>query len=89
MNTIKNLQIKLIPSLFFFMKASAYFPIMFSAFNPESVELVDQLIPRNKHYTYSDHHGHWRKFSYGMYVLAGSDAARLSMDEKFVGWYVV
>lgn len=21
-----------------------------------------------------------------MYVIAGSDAARLSMDEKFVGW---
>ncbi len=30
--------------------------------------------------------GYWRKSSYGMYAIAGSDAKRLSMDEKFVGW---
>eukprot|EP00536_Pseudo-nitzschia_multiseries_P011109 jgi/Psemu1/289499/fgenesh1_pg.363_\ len=69
-----------------FPKASAYFPIMFSAYDPKSVELVDKFIPRNSRYKYSDHHGHWRKFSFGMYVIAGSDAAHLSMDENFVGW---
>ncbi len=66
--------------------ASAYFPIMFSAFDPESVELVDRVMPRIKRYEFSEHHGHWRKYSFGMYVVAGSDAARLSMDENFVGW---
>eukprot|EP00535_Pseudo-nitzschia_heimii_P009643 CAMPEP_0197191986 /NCGR_PEP_ID=MMETSP1423-20130617/24345_1 /TAXON_ID=476441 /ORGANISM="Pseudo-nitzschia heimii, Strain UNC1101" /LENGTH=732 /DNA_ID=CAMNT_0042644787 /DNA_START=264 /DNA_END=2462 /DNA_ORIENTATION=- len=69
-----------------FPNASAYFPIMFSQFDPDSVKLVDQFIPRNKRYSFSEHHGHWRKFSFGMYVLAGSDVARLSMDENFVGW---
>ena len=62
---------------------------MFSAYDPESVELVDQFIPRTKRNTFSSHHGHWREFSYGMYAIAGSDVAQLSMDEKFVGWYVV
>jgi len=70
------------------IEASAYFPIMFSAYDPDSVELVDQFIPRNKRFTFSEHHGHWRKFSFGMYVIAGSDAPQLSMDENFVGWYV-
>jgi len=69
-----------------FPNASAYFPIMFSAYDPDSVELVDQLMPRNKHYTFSEHHGHWRKYSFGMYVIAGSDAAHLYMDESFIGW---
>jgi len=69
-----------------FPNASAYFPIMFSAYDPDSIKLVDQLMPRKKHHTFSDHHGHWRKHSFGMYVIAGSDAAHLSMDENFVGW---
>mmetsp|Transcript_18236 Transcript_18236/g.45313 ORF Transcript_18236/g.45313 Transcript_18236/m.45313 type:complete len:794 (-) Transcript_18236:60-2441(-) len=69
-----------------FPNASAYFPIMFSAYDPEAVELVDKVMPRLKRYEYSEHHGHWRKYSFGMYVVAGSDAARLSMDENFVGW---
>lgn len=69
-----------------FPQSSAYFPIMFSEFNPDSVELVDQFFPRAKQFKFSNHHGHWRQFSYGMYVIAGSDAPRLSMDESFVGW---
>lgn len=87
---LKMLILTSTPDCFYFIsiEASAYFPIMFSAYDPESVELVDQLIPRTKRNTFSDHHGHWRKFSFGMYVIAGSDAARLSMDENFVGWYV-
>mmetsp|Transcript_15235 Transcript_15235/g.35111 ORF Transcript_15235/g.35111 Transcript_15235/m.35111 type:complete len:813 (+) Transcript_15235:81-2519(+) len=69
-----------------FPKASAYFPIMFSAYDPKSVKLVDKFIPNNSRYRFSNHHGHWRKFSFGMYVIAGSDAPHLSMDENFVGW---
>jgi len=69
-----------------FPNASAYFPIMFSAYDPKSVEIVDKFIPNNKRYRFSYHHGNWRKFSFGMYVIAGSDAPHLSMDENFVGW---
>jgi Chondroitin N-acetylgalactosaminyltransferase len=69
-----------------FPQAAAYFPIMFSEFNPDAVKVVDQFFPSMKKYKFSDHHGHWRKFSYGMYVIAGSDAPRLTMDESFVGW---
>ena len=61
---------------------------MFSAYDPETVELVDQVMPKTKQNTHSEHHGHWRKYSFGMYVIAGSDAAKLSMNENFVGWYV-
>jgi hypothetical protein len=68
--------------------ASAYFPIMFSAYNPQSVDLVNEFMPQSKKWTYSDHKGHWRKFSFGMYVIAGSDAKHLTMNEDFVGWYV-
>ncbi|KAG7367926.1 chondroitin N-acetylgalactosaminyltransferase [Nitzschia inconspicua] len=69
-----------------FPQSAAYFPIMWSEFNPESVKLVNQFFPALKRSKFSIHHGHWRQFSYGMYVIAGSDAARLSMDESFVGW---
>jgi len=69
-----------------FPNSSAYFPIMFSAFEPESVELVDKFQPQTKQWRFSKHHGDWRIFSFGMYVLAGSDAAQLTMDESFVGW---
>jgi hypothetical protein len=71
-----------------FPQSSAYFPIMFSSYNPQSVDLVDRFIPQSKKWTYSEHHGHWRKFSFGMYVIAGSDAPHLTMNEDFVGWYV-
>jgi hypothetical protein len=69
-----------------FPKASAYFPIMWSAYNPEAVALVDKFIPRLRDSIFSQHHGYWRSSSYGMYVIAGSDAPHLLMDEKFVGW---
>jgi hypothetical protein len=71
-----------------FPQKAAYFPIMWSEFNPDSVEVVDQFFPSIKRYKFSIHHGHLRQFSYGMYVIAGSDAPRLTMDESFVGWYV-
>jgi hypothetical protein len=69
-----------------FPKASAYFPIMWSAYNPEVVALVDEFMPRQRDSIFSQHHGYWRTSSYGMYVIAGSDAPHLLMDEKFVGW---
>jgi hypothetical protein len=86
---IKRLNIVAHCSFSFLIEASAYFPIMFSAFEPESVELVDKFQPQTKQWRFSKHHGDWRIFSFGMYVLAGSDAAQLTMDESFVGWYVV
>lgn len=69
-----------------FPGAAAYFPIMWSEFNPETVDLADKFLTESAQWKFTDHHGYWRKSSFGMYVIAGSDAARLSMDEKFVGW---
>ncbi|KAL3909827.1 MAG: hypothetical protein SGILL_007930, partial [Bacillariaceae sp.] len=69
-----------------FPQTAAYFPIMWSQYNPETVDLVDEFMPKLKKSKFSEHHGHWRKFSFGMYVIAGSDAANLAMDETFVGW---
>lgn len=72
--------------MFAFPGASAYFPIMWSEFNPETVKLADQFMTQSAQWKFTDHHGYWRKSSYGMYVMAGSDAKVLKMDEKFVGW---
>jgi hypothetical protein len=69
-----------------FPQSAAYFPIMWSQYSPETVDLVDEFMPKLKQSKFSEHHGHWRKFSFGMYAIAGSDAARLAMDESFVGW---
>ncbi|KAG7345067.1 chondroitin N-acetylgalactosaminyltransferase [Nitzschia inconspicua] len=66
-----------------FPRSAAYFPIVWSEFNPESVKLVQRIFNSPK---VKNHSGEWRKFGYGMYVIAGSDAARLSMDESFEGW---
>ncbi|KAG7345409.1 chondroitin N-acetylgalactosaminyltransferase [Nitzschia inconspicua] len=66
-----------------FPRSAAYFPIVWSEFNPESVKLVQRIFNQPK---VKNHSGEWRKFGYGMYVIAGSDAARLSMDESFEGW---
>jgi hypothetical protein len=71
---------------FAFPGASAYFPIMWSEFNPETKQLTDRFLPQSAPWIFTDHHGYWRKSSYGMYVIAGSDAKRLRMNEKFVGW---
>jgi len=72
--------------MFAFPGASAYFPIMWSEYNPETAELTDRFLPGSAKWYYTDHHGYWRKSSYGMYVMAGSDAKVLKMNEKFVGW---
>jgi len=44
---------------------------------------------KNPNYTlpqYSQHRGHWRPYSKGMYVLHGPDAAKLLYDTSFEGW---
>jgi hypothetical protein len=69
-----------------FPKSAVYFPIMWSAFNPEVVAIVDEFMPRQSNVMFSEHHGYWRRSSYGMYVIAGSDAPHHLMDERFVGW---
>ncbi|KAG7367927.1 chondroitin N-acetylgalactosaminyltransferase [Nitzschia inconspicua] len=66
-----------------FPSSAAYFPIVWSEFNPESIKLVERFFNRPM---ITAHSGQWRPFGFGMYVIAGSDAARLSMDESFEGW---
>lgn len=80
----------------------SYFPIVFSEYNPNTVQMVqDFLFPKerrnNKNHMgeeddtrmlppFSDHRGLWRDFGYGMYALAGSDVKRFRFDESFLGW---
>ncbi|CAB9521712.1 Chondroitin sulfate N-acetylgalactosaminyltransferase 2 [Seminavis robusta] len=74
----------------------AYFPIVFSEFNPETVQLVqDFLYPSNTKTgdnepqmlpPFSRHRGLWRDFGYGMYVLTGGDAKRFRFNEEHQGW---
>ena len=78
---------------------AAYFPIVWSAYNPQSVQLVAEQMAREKQIPLSDHQaveallpehsehrGHWRIWGKGMYVMRGSDARRLKYDTKFEGW---
>jgi len=68
---------------------TVYFPIVWSAYNPKSVELVEadfrqkgQDLP-----AYSEHRGHWRPYGKGMYVLSGPDALLLNYDAfTHQGW---
>jgi len=69
-----------------FPGATAYFPIMWSEYNPETRELADKFYPNIKQYYFNEHHGYWRKWSFGMYAIAGSDANYLKMNEGFEGW---
>jgi hypothetical protein len=79
----------------------AYFPIVFSEYNPWTVQLVqDYLYPplssdkkrKEKEAAhqllppFSEHRGLWRDFGYGMYVLAGVDAKRFQFNEQYQGW---
>lgn len=66
------------------LEGAAYFPIVFSAYNPKGVELVTEKLGNLP--KYSQHRGHWRDRGTGMYVLRGSDAALFEFDEKFEGW---
>jgi hypothetical protein len=69
--------------------ASAYFPIVWSEFNPETVRLAEAFSSNHGAVlsTFSPHKGLWRKYGFGMYAISGSDAANFSMDEgRFIGW---
>jgi hypothetical protein len=75
---------------------TAYFPIVWSEYNPQSVQLVQEYMdnqaaqrntPKQKLERYSDHRGHWRSYGTGMYVLSGPDAAHFKLDENFKGMY--
>jgi len=79
----------------------AYFPIVFSEFNPETVQRVQDFLNSNNKQRrrstnghrsitllppFSEHRGLWRDFGYGMYALAGCDAARFRFNEQYEGW---
>jgi hypothetical protein len=69
--------------------ASAYFPIVWSEFNPETVQLAEAFSANHGAVlpTFSPHKGVWRKHGFGMYAMSGSDAANFSIDEgRFIGW---
>lgn len=67
-----------------------YFPIVWSNYNPASVELVEKFYQQNDtNFTlspFSIHRGTWRPYGKGMYVMMGSDAKLLQMDTSFKGW---
>ncbi|KAG7345419.1 chondroitin N-acetylgalactosaminyltransferase [Nitzschia inconspicua] len=69
-----------------FPQAAAFFPVVWSEFNPESVKLIEQFHPGSTRLPFSNHRGQWRQFGFGIYAITGSDACRLSLDESFVGW---
>lgn len=80
----------------------AYFPIVWSAYNPESVVLVEKKfkhelrkenpkgdmveLMKAKMPEFSEHRGHWRPYGKGMYVISGTDALKLTYDTSFEGW---
>ncbi|CAB9504763.1 Chondroitin sulfate synthase 1 [Seminavis robusta] len=67
----------------------AYFPIVWSEYDPFPVKLVEEAykrmgkIPLSK---YSEHRGHWRHYGKGMYVLTGPDAKILQFNTTYQGW---
>lgn len=73
---------------------SAYFPIVFSEYNPDTVRRVEAFYAssatsssRSPLPAFSAHRGEWRKYGFGMYAMAVTDANRIRMNaEKFHGW---
>jgi Chondroitin N-acetylgalactosaminyltransferase len=80
---------------------TAYFPIVWSAYNPDSVQAVEEHFgeqlrnenPDNiqerlleKMPEYSEHRGHWRPYGKGMYVILGTDATILQFNTQYEGW---
>ena len=73
---------------------SAYFPIVFSEYNPESVRRVESFYASSSSSSassslpaFSPHRGVWRKYGFGMYAMAVADADRIRMNaEKFHRW---
>ena len=50
--------------IFPFPGAAAYFPIMWSQFNPETVEAVDKFFPDSANWKFTDHHVSIEAFEY-------------------------
>jgi hypothetical protein len=69
-----------------------YFPIVWSAYNPQSIQLVETFLRQQKHQPnftldeFSEHSGRWRPHGTGMYVMRGSDARLFRFDTTFQGW---
>jgi hypothetical protein len=69
-----------------------YFPIVWSAYNPQSIQLVETFLRQEKHQPnftldeFSEHSGCWRPYGFGMYVMRGSDIRSFRFDTTFRGW---
>lgn len=75
--------------------STVYFPIVWSAYQPASVELVQWHMdyqqatknePRIVLEPYSEHRGHWRDYGTGMWAMSGPDAKVFRFDDGFQGW---
>ena len=62
---------------------SAYFPIVFSLYDPEMVNLTSKFFGTRLSTEYS---GRWRPYGTGNYMLSGQDAKEYMFDESFIGW---
>jgi hypothetical protein len=73
-------------------QAAAYFPIVFSGFNPEAVRLVDHLVGHDEPFRRAitmhkeQYRGLWRNFGFGMWAMSGFDAIGFRLNDKFKGW---
>jgi hypothetical protein len=71
---------------------TVYFPIVWSAYKPQSIQLVESFLRQQKHQPnftldeFSEHSGRWRPHGTGMYVMRGSDTRSFRFDTKFKGW---
>ena len=66
--------------------SKVYFPIVFSMFRPSNIRLVESMLGEGSLPKFHEHTGLWRDFGFGIYVLSGTDANQLLMNETFQGW---
>jgi hypothetical protein len=71
---------------------TAYFPVVWGAYNPQSIQLVETFLRQEKHQPnftldeFSEHSGNWLPRGTGMYVIRGSDARLFRFDTTLEGW---
>jgi hypothetical protein len=69
-----------------------YFPIVWCAYNPQSIQLVETFFRQEKHQPnftldeFSEHRGKWLPHGTGMYVMRGSDTRLFRFNTTFQGW---